>query len=174
MAGKDAPYGRPSSPNRPRPYGRNREVKAASPINSILASSFPLLGITAKIKEYQLKKTWAECVGANISKRATPLRLIGGILHCNVSNSAWMNELSYQKSMIMTKLNERLGEALVKDIIFKIGPISEFALKKAALQNIPQRELTPEEQAFIEKTTSPIKDTELKELVKRVMGKGRS
>lgn len=143
-------------------------------INSILGSSFSSLGIAAKIKEHNLKKAWAECVGAGIAKRAVPLRLIGTVLHCTVATSAWMTELVYQKSALTARLNSRLGAATVTDIVFKVGPVTPYGTVKPPAPKAPRRELTPQESRFIEDTTSGIKDERLKEAIVRAFSRSRS
>lgn len=140
-------------------------------IDSLLGATFSHLGLPAKIREYTIKKQWDESVGPNIAKRATPVKLIGTTLYCNVASSPWMTELNFHKPMIMEKLNSRLGAGSVTDIVLKIGPVSPKAIKAPAPKR-PERELTPKEEAFIEEITSGIKDEGLKKLIKRVIKKG--
>lgn len=142
-------------------------------ISSILSSSFASLGINAKLKEHKVKKLWAECVGENISKRAKPIKLVGSTLYCAVSSSPWMNELNYQKSEIMTRINKKLGEGAISAIVFKIGPVAEPSTSYAPPRK-PPRAITVEEKDFIEQSAGKIKDGSLKALVKRVMEKARS
>ena len=161
--------------NKGRSYGTSRGSRdkyGAERVSSILGSSFTSLGITAKIKEYRIKKAWAGCVGANISRRAAPVRLVGTVLYCAVSSSPWMMELSYQKQAIMAKLNRGLDEAAVSDIIFRIGKVSE-AEKPGMSGAAPERAITPEERAFIERAVAPVKDDKLKTLIKRTMEKAK-
>lgn len=154
---------------------RPRSNSPARParIDALLGDTLKHLGLPAKIREYTIKKHWDESVGPNIAKRATPVRLIGTTLYCNVASSPWMTELNFHKSMIMEKLNLRLGEGSVTDIVLKIGPVSPKAIK-AATPKRPERELTPKEEAFIEEVTAGIKDDGLKRLIKRVIKRGKS
>src|SRR5574340_1460406 len=101
MSGNDAGNGRRKS-SKKSGYGKSGRPNAVS---SILSDSFASLGINAKLKEHKVKKLWAECVGDNISQRSKPVKLIGTTLYCAVSSSPWMNELNFQKSEIMTRLN---------------------------------------------------------------------
>lgn len=138
-----------------------------------MAGSFPNLAIASKLKEYRLKKLWPVVVGEGISKRAEPLRLIGDTLYCAVSSSAWMTELSYQKPVLIEKLNEAAGQKGLREIIFKPGVVpSEPAVKKPSPYK--KRAVSKEEKKFIEKTVSGIKDSSLKALLRRVMEKGHS
>lgn len=154
--------------------GNSKKTVAPEQINSILGSSFASLGLASKIKEHNLKKAWAECVGAGIARRSAPLRLIGTVLHCTVATSAWMTELVYQKSSLISKLNERLGEKTVTEIIFKIGAVTPYATAKAPAPKPPLRELTPEEKCFIDDTTAGLKDERLKEAIVRAFSRSKS
>lgn len=157
-----------------KPPGGSREGRAADRVAAILGSSFASLGISAKIREHKIKKAWAGAVGPNISRRSAPIRLIGTVLYCAVSSSPWMTELSYQKPSIMARLNSFLGEATVSDMVFRIGPVRDGAGPDTIRTYTPPRELTGEERAFIENTTSAIKDDGLKTLIKRVIEKSKS
>lgn len=156
----------------PRTPGNSREGRAAERVSAILGSSFSSLGISAKIREYRIKKAWAGAVGPGISRRAAPIRLMGTVLYCAVSSSPWMTELSYQKPAIVARLNSFLGEATVSDIVFRIGKVHD-AGPGTVRTYTPPRELTGEERAFIENTTSAIKDDGLKTIIKRVIEKSK-
>lgn len=148
-----------------------RPVASPSPLSSILPS-LNHLNLSAKLREYKISKAWSECVGEAIEKKASPLRLMGTVLYCNVANSAWMTELNYQKTGITERLNQILGYKAVTEIVLKIGPV------KTVYRTAPQpprqwRELTEKDNAFIDEVTAGIKDEKLKTLIKRVIGKSR-
>lgn len=142
-----------------------------SKVDSIIGA-LAHLGIEAKIKEYNIKKAWAAAVGDSISRRAAPVRLIGKTLHCAVSSSPWMTELSYQKAAIIKKLNELLGKETIAEIIFKLGPVSEARAPSG--EKIKKRKISGEEKLFIEEATKGVKDEELKSLIKRVIEKSKT
>ncbi|MBI5643886.1 MAG: DUF721 domain-containing protein [Deltaproteobacteria bacterium] len=141
-------------------------------MDSILGTSFPDLGIEAKLEEHKIKKAWADSVGFNIAKKTAPLKLIGQTLYCAVSSSPWMTELTYQKSSIISKINAQLGKTAVTEIIFRIGPVGSPTPPKA-VHSPPKRKITDEERLQIEEATKEIKDEKLKELFKRVMEKAK-
>ncbi len=142
-------------------------------IGSIITGSFDRLGmnVKARLKEYEVKKAWASVVGKNIAKRSRPKKLINDTLYVTVSTSAWMTELMHLKPDIVSKLNRELGEAAVKDIVFKAG---SFFNKPAAGPPGNVRELSEQERESIEKAAAGVKDKALRELIKRVMEKGKS
>ncbi len=143
-------------------------------ISTILRNIFPHVDLTNKLKEYAIKKSWARTVGENIARRARPRRLIDRTLHLTVSSSPWMTELKYLKGDLIAKVNKRLGEELVTDIIFKLGNFSTPTSKLPVKELGELRELTDSEKEFIEETVSKIKDEGLKETVRRAMGKQRA
>ncbi len=163
-------------------YGRhtgrfgNQSKKKALPdrVDSVLGSSLASLGLAAKIKEHNLKKAWAGCVGDGIARRSAPERLIGTVLYCTVATSAWMTELLYQKTSIISKLNGTLGGEAVTDIVFRIGSVAPYAAKTPPAPVAPARELSPDEKRFIETNTSGITDDGLKDAIKRAFSRSRS
>lgn len=168
MQNKGAPGGHPKEK---RFYYRGPREKGPVRLDSVLSSSFAHLGIEAKIREHGIRKLWEECVGANISKRARPQKLIGTVLYCTVASSPWMSELNYQKTTIINKINKRSGERLITEIVFRIGAVS--IRTPDAPPKDPPGKITPEEKIFIEKATAGIKDGYLKDLIKRTFEKGK-
>ncbi|MBI5887277.1 MAG: DUF721 domain-containing protein [Deltaproteobacteria bacterium] len=153
-------------------------LKGISPfkISSVISKSYAHLGIEAKLREHHIKKTWAEAVGNLIAAKSSPSRLIGTTLYCVVSSAPWMSELSYQKPVIIARLNELLGKGVtpcvgaVTEIVFKPGKVASRAPKAAKAAH---RKLTHEEKEAIEETVKPVKDETLKALIKRAMEKAK-
>lgn len=158
------------------PSKRSRKTPPAR-IGSILTGSFSSLDLKKRLREYRIKKAWAEIVGENISKKARPARLRGKTLHVTVTSSPWMSELRFLKHDIISKINETLGEGgegdkgTVTEIVFKTGEVEE---PPPSPQRKKQRPITREEKLFIERTVSRIKDKKLKTLFKKVIAKGKS
>jgi predicted nucleic acid-binding Zn ribbon protein len=66
---------------------------------------------------------WDEAVGGFIAENARPAAIKGKVLLVYVNSSPWLHQLHFLKSEIVDKLNQALGENLVEDIKFKIGPV---------------------------------------------------
>ncbi len=137
-------------------------------VDSIIGGSLSFPGIGAKIREYKARKAWGEVVGPAIQKRAVPDKLIGKTLYCNVSTSPWMTELNYQKLSIMEKLNSKLGAVTITEIVFKHGHVPEVESPPERAKR-RARALSAEELRSIDNLVSPIKDTELRNAVKRAI-----
>lgn len=142
--------------------------KDPAKISELLNSSLSHLGITARLKEYALKKIWAEVVGPALVVKACAHNLIGTVLYCNVCSTAWLTEFTYQKPVLIAKLNEKLGRGTVTEIIFKLGKVSLFEFKPEPIAPV-KHALTEEEKRTIDDTVKTIKDETLKEAVKKAM-----
>lgn len=154
----------------PKSKGRRRPSRVTR-VASVL-TSFSNLGIPARIREYTVKKIWAECVGQGIAKKTSPTRLIGQTLYCSAASTAWLTELNYQKKEIISKINAAIGEEAVAQIIFRIGTVEPPQEKSE--ETGPSRALTAQEKRFIDETAETIPDEDLKALIKRALEKSKT
>ncbi|GJQ20258.1 MAG: hypothetical protein HBSIN02_06130 [Bacteroidia bacterium] len=77
------------------------------------------LGLQKKIREYDAVLRWNEAVGERVARVAEAYAIRKGVLFVRVSSGPWRGELQVLKSEIRTKLNQLLGEEIVKDIRFQ-------------------------------------------------------
>jgi predicted nucleic acid-binding Zn ribbon protein len=151
--------------------------ESLSHISDVIDNSLTKLSLSGRLKEYKLHLAWPEIVGPLIAKRTAPVKLIRKTLYVNVSSQTWMTELQYQKIDIIEKIKEEFDAEFVNEIIFRFGSLTRPAVRK----NKPiesKEEATVEHKAytseFIDKTVTPVKDAELRELIRRTMSKGRT
>ncbi|MCB0333551.1 MAG: DUF721 domain-containing protein [Bdellovibrionales bacterium] len=99
---------------------RTRRFAQPQVVQNILRSALKRRGLDQKIARYEFVLHWSEIVGAEIAKRAHPERIRGNTLVVRVSNAAWAQELSFQKSIILRRLKRFLeNEDIVRDIVFQ-------------------------------------------------------
>ena len=77
------------------------------------------LGIKSKLRECDAIECWEVVVGEHIAKMTTVTRISKGVLYVRVNTSTWRNELVLRKGELITKLNNKVGECIVKDIKFQ-------------------------------------------------------
>lgn len=135
-------------------------------LHDVLAELFRALKIEGRMEYGAVYKIWSEAVGEQIARNAYPAAFRGGTLFVNVASSPWMQELSFLKGKILEKLNSRLGNARLKDIRFKIGPLPQDT---SAASREPLPSLSAEELKNIREETAPIADPELRETFQRVI-----
>jgi predicted nucleic acid-binding Zn ribbon protein len=77
----------------------------------------------ADAKMVRVWDVWPSAVGDRISGNTEPAMFKGGQLIVNASSSAWVQQLWLLKDDIVAKVNHGLGEDLVTEIKFRIGPV---------------------------------------------------
>lgn len=75
-------------------------------------------GLDKKVKESQVINIWDEVAGQKISKMTEPVKVVDGKLFVRVSNPSWRNELTLLKPRIKDTINKKLGDTIIKEIIF--------------------------------------------------------
>jgi predicted nucleic acid-binding Zn ribbon protein len=78
------------------------------------------LGLERELKGWQAVEVWADAVGPAIARRTRAVSYHDGALMVEVEGSAWRHELGYLERDLVSRVNERLGSALVKRLRFTI------------------------------------------------------
>jgi len=65
-----------------------------------------------------MSNLWQECVGSTIGENTTIKNFKNGILTIKTKTSVWRNELLFQKTDIIKKINLKLDKNKIKDIRF--------------------------------------------------------
>ncbi|MCH7762224.1 MAG: DUF721 domain-containing protein [Candidatus Marinimicrobia bacterium] len=61
---------------------------------------------------------WPEIVGKAVAENTQAESVEHGVLTIKTSTSTWRQELQFQKSEILSKINDRIGNNTIKDIKF--------------------------------------------------------
>ncbi|WP_337833336.1 DUF721 domain-containing protein [Geoanaerobacter pelophilus] len=140
------------------------KMKRPVAVSQLLATLFSGTPAENRLKEGAIWEVWNSAVGAQIASRAKPVAIRSGVLTIVVSSPPWLQQLNFMKSQIREKLNEAIGEELVKDIFLKAGTLRndpDAAVKKPLPPKKP-RPLTPEELETVAKATEELTDQELR------------
>lgn len=93
-------------------------------IGKILSRALGRTGIDKQINRYKFVLHWKEIVGEDIARFARPEGFKDGSLIVTVMTSAWAQELSFHREVILGRLRKFLGEEeSVKDLIFQVGDV---------------------------------------------------
>jgi hypothetical protein len=71
------------------------------------------------IQGLQIESVWEEVMGKTVSRYTAKLELVKGTLFITTTIAPLKQELSYQKDLIARRINERLGEFVVKDVVVR-------------------------------------------------------
>lgn len=125
------------------------------------------LGIEDGIRLAQIKSHWQTLFQKPLSHHMSPSFLSGDELLLTVDSPVWLQELKfYQQDIIM-----KLALYEVKTVRFRLGRVNVDEKSESAREGEKVKPLTADDRSFIEDTVSNIEDKELKEVVKKAMGK---
>lgn len=71
------------------------------------------------IQAIKIEEAWEQIMGKTVAKYTDKIQIIGTTLFITTSVAPLKNELIYQKETIMQRVNEALGEKLVKEVVIK-------------------------------------------------------
>ncbi len=77
------------------------------------------LGITKKLREYNVITSWEMIVGEQIAKVAIPQRVENKVLYVRVASAPWRSELTLRRLEIIEKINSMSGRQVIQDIRFR-------------------------------------------------------
>jgi len=100
-----------------------KKSKKSAHIGGILNDVLKTLRPEADSGLVQVWQLWDDVVGRAIAENARPAAFKGKLLLVHVSSSPWVHQLQFLKREIIQKLNAALGQNLIEDIKFKIGPV---------------------------------------------------
>lgn len=107
------------------PYGLDRDPQAdgtrmrggwPTRLGELLQPSLGGLG-PRLWTEARLRKAWLETVGEQVASHAQIRRLRGDVLEVAVSSDAWANELTFLAASVIERLNQRLGDGTVSELV---------------------------------------------------------
>lgn len=73
--------------------------------------------IKGGIQALQIEDVWEEIMGKTVARYTDKLQIIGDKLIITTSVAPLKNELLYQKEKIKQRVNEALGQKVVKEVI---------------------------------------------------------
>ncbi|MFT6167542.1 MAG: putative nucleic acid-binding Zn ribbon protein [Vicingaceae bacterium] len=89
------------------------------PLKQLVDKMLRSYGLGDKLDEMSLVKSWEELVGKMIANHTQEIYFNKGVLFVRLDSSTLRQELSYVKSDLIQRLNEKAGKVMVKDIHLK-------------------------------------------------------
>jgi len=147
-----------AKPSRPR-------MKHPAAVSELLATLFAGTPAENRLKEGAIWEVWNSAVGPQIASRARPNAIRNGVLTIVVSSAPWLQQLNFMKVQIREKLNDAIGEELVKDIYLKSGSVKDSSAETFVKRVVKRekRELSSEEREAVARATEEISDPELRD-----------
>ncbi len=71
------------------------------------------------IQAMQIEDVWEKLMGKTIARYTDKIQIHGHTLYINTSVAPLRQELLFQKESIMKRVNEELGENIIKEVVIK-------------------------------------------------------
>ncbi len=136
-------------------------------IGSFFTPIINSLGIGEAIRAESLQREWQTIFSEPLSLHTWPANLENHTLTINVDSPVWLQQLSFFKNEILSKLS--IFE--VRDIRFRLGRIHQPELRRSARQPAAPFRLEIDEKTacYINETVSNLHDQEMQEVVGKAM-----
>jgi predicted nucleic acid-binding Zn ribbon protein len=104
----------------------NNQLNNQEPVHikSIVSDVLKKYRNTQKADVFEISEIWESAVSSTIAKDSRPWKVKGNELEVQVTNSSWLHHLNFMKNDIIQKLNEQLGEQVIKKIRFSVAHFS--------------------------------------------------
>ncbi len=96
---------------------KTKAVAVKDIINDLLEKQKP----AKKSLAAKIINNWSEIVGEKAVRFCRPVAIKNKTLMINVSNSAWLHQLTLSKKQILADIEKFAGDSRIIDIRFKIG-----------------------------------------------------
>ena len=88
-------------------------------VGAALPKALTSLGIARRTREAQALWLWPQVVGEPVARETRALKLTGGTLLVTASSPALAHQLHLERSLLIDRLNERIGARAVREIRFR-------------------------------------------------------
>jgi hypothetical protein len=147
------------------------------PVGEVLETSLEGGFLSLAREMVRVFEVWDQAVGPFNAARTRPDSMKNGRLTVMVESAVWIDRFSYFKAEFTSKLNEALGGPLVREILFRVGPVGRtpsYSGEKPADSpaETPSGPLpaTPE----LEQAVSAVRDPELRAHLARFLARQKS
>jgi predicted nucleic acid-binding Zn ribbon protein len=144
-------------------------AEEVSSLRMALERSLRDLGLQKRLKTEQLTVLWPEIVGPSVAKIAYPAQFRSGTLFIDVADNVWMQELKFQEGGLIARLNDALGEPLVRRLFLQLAraPLPKPDPQCEAKAAPPVgRLLDPQQELALEREVAGVRDPHLREVLK--------
>ena len=96
--------------------------KASSNMNSlsnVIRKIIKNPKLSRRLDNIKVIEIWEEIIGKNLQKYVIDSKVYKNKLYIKLKSSTLRNEFTYQKTELISKLNNRFGKKIITDIIFK-------------------------------------------------------
>jgi predicted nucleic acid-binding Zn ribbon protein len=75
--------------------------------------------LKGSIQALQIEEVWEQIMGKTVARYTDKIQIHGHTLYVNTAVAPLRQELLYQKDKILQRVNEALGENIIKEVVIK-------------------------------------------------------
>jgi len=144
-------------------------MKKAAAAGALLSQYMQQSGLAGKLQAYESWRVWDEVVGPQIAAHAQPAKIRDRVLEVRVDQAVWMQQLQLMKPKILARLNERLGEEVIRDIFWRRGTVEQGLPSVTEPASTPLPPLPAEEMTRISGIVALLDDAELRRQLQQIL-----
>ncbi len=138
--------------------------------SEILIGTLQKMGLERAIGHLALLQAWDRAIALRVRERATVEDFRGGRLYLCVEDPIWLHELHMLRHRLKTLLNQELGEAVVGEIVLRIGrPSQRVATQTPSTRTQRLSTLPDGAMERINQLLSPLEDLPCREALERLL-----
>lgn len=135
---------------------RDNSHKDPQIVSTLLSGMAKNQGWQQQLDRHSLFLHWDTLVDKSTHAHAHPLKIVGNVLWLEVANSAWMQQLQFQKILLLEILNKTLRLSQLEDIRFTL--IDKLKAEEQNKQAVRFIQPSPTAQDAFEKQIASIED----------------
>lgn len=94
------------------------KVSSDRPLGEVIRELIETYRLEGKLNELKVVHSWEKVVGEMIARHTKDLYIRKGKLYVKIDSPALKNELTYNTSVIMERLNAEAGSRVIEEVIF--------------------------------------------------------
>jgi predicted nucleic acid-binding Zn ribbon protein len=130
-------------------------------ISTLLSGMARDQGWQLQLDRHSLFLHWNTLVDKSTCAHAQPLKIVGNVLWLEVANSAWMQQLQFQKIPLLETLNTTLRLSRLEDIRFTL--VDHEKAKEQNKQKVRFMQPNPAAREAFEKQIAGIEDEKIRD-----------
>jgi predicted nucleic acid-binding Zn ribbon protein len=145
------------------PSDRHRAPELSGAFSALIREK----GWERKFDQHRVFPVWEELVDKDTAAHSRPLKVVKDVLWVEAENSAWVQQLQFQKIFLLETLNGYLRSSTFSNIRFVVQekPIEESVEKTTSMQFIPP---PPDQVERFKEQISFIEDKDIRESLLRL------
>ncbi|MBL7962528.1 MAG: DUF721 domain-containing protein [Flavobacteriales bacterium] len=88
-------------------------------LGEVIGGLVDAYGLREKLDQLEVASLWDELAGPMIARHTTSIKLLRGVLRIRVDNAPLRHELTFQREGLVRLVNERMGRAVVKEVMIE-------------------------------------------------------